>query len=171
MKRLILFVFAFIFWILLVWPFDPETGAVRFQDVAAGAAAALLAAAVMREITVRGFGRWLQPARYFWALVYLFVFVYYVVKANLDMAYRVLHPKMPIRPGIVKVRSSLRTPSGLTALANSITLTPGTLTVEALPDGVFYVHWINVRSTDGDEAARQILGRFEWFIKKIFEQP
>ena len=115
------------------------------------------------------FSRLLNPARYFWAAVYLVVFGYYVVKANLDVAYRVLHPSMPIRPGIVKVRSKLRSDSARTALANSITLTPGTLTVDITADGIFYVHWINVVSIEEEDAARQILGRFEWFIHKILE--
>jgi multicomponent Na+:H+ antiporter subunit E len=54
-------------------------------------------------------------------------------------------------------------------LGNSITLTPGTLSVDVRDDGVLMVHCINVRSLDEEEAARQILGRFEWFIDKIFE--
>jgi multisubunit Na+/H+ antiporter MnhE subunit len=54
-------------------------------------------------------------------------------------------------------------------LCNSITLTPGTLAVDIHDDGTMMVHWIYVRSLDEDEAARQIIGRFEWFIQRIFE--
>jgi len=85
------------------------------------------------------------------------------------VAYRVLHPAMPIRPGIVRVHSRLRTASARTALATSITLTPGTLTVDVTSDGVFYVHWIEVSTLDEQEAAKRIVGRFEWFIAKILE--
>jgi multicomponent Na+:H+ antiporter subunit E len=92
-----------------------------------------------------------------------------VVRANVDLAYRVLHPAMPIRPGIVRARTRLHTASARTLLANCITLTPGTLTIDIAVDGTFYVHWINVGSVDDEEATKAILGRFEWFIGRILE--
>jgi multicomponent Na+:H+ antiporter subunit E len=76
---------------------------------------------------------------------------------------------MPIRPGIVKIKSVLQSDTGKSALANSITLTPGTLTIDVTEDGWFYVHWLNVLSTDEEEAAKHVLRRFEWFIQRIFE--
>lgn len=169
MKKLVLFATSFLLWVLLVWPFNPASGAVRVQDVWVGLAVAALVALVMRELSVERYGRWLNPVRYCWALAYLFVFVYEVIKANVDVAYRVLHPALPINPGIVKVRTRLRTPEGRTALANSITLTPGTMTVDVTDDGFLYIHWINVRATDMEEASRRIIGRFEWFIERILE--
>ena len=78
---------------------------------------------------------------------------------------------MPIRPGIVKIKTSLTSESAITALANSITLTPGTLTVDLTDDGTLYVHWINVRSDDVDEATRMIARKFEYFLERIFEEP
>ncbi len=168
-KRIVLFAFVFVFWLLIVWPVAPSDGRLLWGDIAAGLVVAALVALVSREIVTQRFGRLLEPARYFWAAVYLFVFAYYVVKANLDVAYRVLHPAMPIRPGIVRAASKLRSASARTALANSITLTPGTLTVDITEDGTFYVHWINVLTVEQEEAAKQILGRFEWFIQRILE--
>ena len=98
------------------------------------------------------------------------------MKANLDVVYRALHPKMPIKPGIVKIKTNLKTESGITALANSITLTPGTLTVDLMDDGdpasrqtYLYVHWINVKTDDVEQATKLIARRFEWFLKRIFE--
>ena len=94
------------------------------------------------------------------------------MKANLDVVYRALHPKMPIKPGIVKIKTNLKTDSGITALANSITLTPGTLTVDLDrqgEDNFLYVHWINVKSSDLEQATRLIARRFEWFLERIFE--
>jgi multicomponent Na+:H+ antiporter subunit E len=84
------------------------------------------------------------------------------------VAYRVLHPKLPIEPGIVKVKTSLSTLTGRVALANSITLTPGTLTVDLTDDGYLYVHWINVRAVDVEEATRKIVKRFEPILKEVF---
>ena len=76
---------------------------------------------------------------------------------------------MPINPGIVKVKTRLKTESGITALANSITLTPGTLTVDVTDDGFLYVHWINVKAEDVEEATELIARKFEFFLEKIFE--
>jgi multicomponent Na+:H+ antiporter subunit E len=76
---------------------------------------------------------------------------------------------MPIHPGIVKIKTSLKSDSAITALANSITLTPGTLTVDVTDDGYLYVHWINVKATDTDEASKLIAQKFEYFIERIFE--
>jgi len=166
-KATVLFVVCLVLWILLVWPFGrgPAGGA----DVLAGVLAAGLTAAVMREISVTRVGRWLNPVRWFWAAVYLVVLAYYIVRANLDVAYRVLHPAMPIHPGIVKLKTRLKSDGARTLLANSVTLTPGTLSVDVRPDGSLYIHWINVRTTDPEEAAAQVLGRFERFISRIAE--
>ena len=76
---------------------------------------------------------------------------------------------MPINPGIVKVKTRLKTESGIAALANSITLTPGTLTVDVTDDGFLYVHWINVKAEDIEGATELIARKFEFFLEKIFE--
>jgi multicomponent Na+:H+ antiporter subunit E len=139
------------------------------QDLAVGAFVALSVTWVVGRRR-RGEGnRWLQPQRYLWAAIYAFVLAAYIVIANLEVAYRVLHPSMPIRPGIVKVKTRLRQPSARAALCNSITLTPGTLVVDLHRDGTLMVHWIYVRSEDEEIAAERIIGRFEWFIERIFE--
>ena len=168
-QRLVVFALTFVFWLLVVWPVAPSDGYLLWGDIGVGVVVAALVALVMRQIVTQRFSRLLDPVRYLWAGIYLAVFAYYVIKANVDVAYRVLHPALPIRPGIVKAHSKLRSASARTALANSITLTPGTLTVDLTDDGTLYVHWINVLTMEEEDAARRILGRFEWFIQKIFE--
>ena len=167
MNRLVLFVLLLLFWVMLTWPAD--FGPAYWQDLATGVAASLLVTWIMGGSSSEGFARWLQPHRYVWAFAYAFVLAAYVIKANIEVAYRVLHPAMPIRPGIVKIKTHLQRATARTALCNSITLTPGTLTVDIDNDGTMLVHWIYVRSLDENEAARQIIGRFEWFIERIFE--
>jgi multicomponent Na+:H+ antiporter subunit E len=169
LARLVLFGAAFAFWLLISWPVSQVDGHLLWGDIGAGVLAAALVALVMRDLVTSGFARLVDPLRYIWAALYLPVLAWYIFKANLDVAYRVLHPAMPIRPGIVRVHSRLRTASARTALATSITLTPGTLTVDVTSDGVFYVHWIEVSTLDEQEAAKRIVGRFEWFIAKILE--
>ena len=108
------------------------------------------------------------PRRFFWLLIYIPYYFYYVFKANLDVVYRVLHPDLPINPGIIKVRTTLTTDLAKTFLANSITLTPGTLTVDV--EGEYlYVHWINVTTKDMEVATERIIKRFENILRRIFE--
>ena len=162
MRRLIYFVLAFIIWMLLTWQIDA-------QVIIAGLIASAIVALLFHEILPKEHLVFISPIRIFWALVYVPVFFYYMIKANFDVVYRALHPKMPIKPGIVKIKTNLKTQSGITALANSITLTPGTLTVDLTDDGFLYIHWINVKSDDIEEATELIARRFEWFLQKIFE--
>ena len=167
MRRLIYFILALIIWILVAWPF--VDGKIDVQVLIAGVIAAAIVAILFHEILPKEHRVFISPVRIFWALVYVPVFFYYVIMANFDVVYRALHPKMPIKPGIVKIKTILKTESGITALANSITLTPGTLTVDLTDDGFLYVHWINVKSDDIEEATKFIAKRFEWFLKRIFE--
>ena len=168
-ERLVLFAIALVFWLLLVWPVSPIDGRLMVGDIGIGVLVAAFVALVMHEIIRVGFIRLVNPRSWFWLFVYGFVFFYYVIKGGLDVSYRVLHPRMPIRPGIVKIKSVLQTDTGRSALANIITLTPGTLTIDVTEDGWFYVHWLNVLSVDEEEAAQHVLRRFEWFIQRIFE--
>ena len=91
-----------------------------------------------------------------------------IVLANIDVLGRILKPQT-ISPRVFSIPVSKKTSLSQVIYANSITLTPGTLTVDMRRDGVFYVHWINVATVVEADAARQILGRFEWFIKRILE--
>lgn len=167
MRRLIYFVLAFVIWILLTWPVID--GKIDVQVVVAGLIASVIVSLLFHEILPKEHHIFISPVRIFWFVLYVPVFFYYVIKANLDVVYRALHPKMPINPGIVKIKTNLKSASGITALANSITLTPGTLTVDLTNDGYLYVHWINVKSEDVEEATQFIGQRFEWFLEKIFE--
>jgi multicomponent Na+:H+ antiporter subunit E len=166
MRRLIYFVIGFILWMLLTWPAD---GQIDREIVIAGLIAAAIVSLLFHEILPKEHHVFISPVRIFWAIVYIPVFFYYVLIANFDVVYRALHPQMPIKPGIVKVKTKLKSESGITALANSITLTPGTLTVDLTDDGYLYVHWINVKSDDVQQATEQIARKFEWFLEKIFE--
>jgi len=162
MRRIIYFVLAFITWLVLNWTLN-------VQFIIAGLIASAFVSILFHEMLPKEHHIFVSPVRIFWFLVYVPVFIYYMLMANFDVVYRALHPAMPIKPGIVKIKTNLKTDSGITALANSITLTPGTLTVDLTDDGYLYIHWINVKSADIEEATKQIAGTFEWFIKKIFE--
>jgi multicomponent Na+:H+ antiporter subunit E len=74
---------------------------------------------------------------------------------------------MPIKPGIVLIRTGLKSDTGKLVLANSITLTPGTLTMEVEGEHLL-IHWINVKSEDPEEATEFISKRFEPYLRGIF---
>jgi len=79
----------------------------------------------------------------------------------------VLNPKLPIKPGIVRIRTKLKSRLGRIILANSITLTPGTLTVETRDD-TFYIHWIDVSARNIEESTQVIVSKFEKYLEVIF---
>jgi len=160
-----MFLAAFVVWCLLSWP--PTA-----LQLVAGVAASLLAAAVMGRMFIVRHHLLSHPRRILtFVFHYVPVFTWELVKANFDVAYRVLHPALPINPGIVKMKTALRSDMGLTFLANSITLTPGTLTVDVdREQGILYVHWISVRGRDVESATSAIGGRFEPILRRIFEE-
>ncbi|MFH0764656.1 MAG: Na+/H+ antiporter subunit E [Candidatus Omnitrophota bacterium] len=162
-SRIALFVLAYAIWALLCW-------APTWQDLLAGLVIALFVAYLTGDLFPSRFGLLLDFKRYMWALYFIPVFLWECIKANVDVAYRVAHPDLPINPGIVKIRTGLKSEAALTFLANSITLTPGTMCVDIDKEkGVLYIHWINVKSKDVEEATRLIAGRFERILKEIFE--
>ena len=131
-----------------------------------GVLSAIVAAFGWRYFSQVGFSR-LTPKKFLYFIVYIPVFFWEMIKANFDVAYRVLHPRMPINPGVVLIKTGLKSDSGKLALANSITLTPGTLTMDVEGEGML-IHWINVKSTDTEEATRMISEKFERYLKRIF---
>ncbi|RQD64652.1 MAG: hypothetical protein D5R98_04625 [Desulfonatronovibrio sp. MSAO_Bac4] len=72
-------------------------------------------------------------------VMYLFWLALQIVKSGIFVAYLTLHPKMPINPMIVRFKSDLPNPLAKVILGNSITLTPGTLTVD-IKGSFFIVH-------------------------------
>jgi multicomponent Na+:H+ antiporter subunit E len=169
MRRAAVFIVSFLIWCLLAWPYSAEAGGLDWQIIVVGLVAAAVVALIFRDALARRPVLMLNPVRWFWALCYIPVFTYYCMKANLQVAYLVLHPAMPIKPGIVKVHTKLKSDTAIAALANSITLTPGTLTVDVGPDRELYVHWISVAATDEEAATKEIVERFEVFLARIFE--
>ena len=164
-------IIMFVIWLFISWPFDFIKKIMNWQTFYIG----LVVSLFVSFITIRYMSEIKYKSKKFnlmkivWFLYYIIVFLWLCLKANIDVAYRVLHPKLPINPGIVKVHTKLKNPIAIAALANSITLTPGTLTVDITEDGFMYIHWINVLSEDIDQATKYIVSSFENILLKIFE--
>lgn len=160
MKKSVLF---FIF-LLIIWIFLAGTDQ---QEIIIGAIISLLLTIIFySKATI--FSKFnLNPRSFLYLFIYIFIFSWELIKSNLDVAFRVIHPVIPINPGIVKVKTKLKSKLGRTILANSITLTPGTLTVETNGED-YYIHWIDVTSDDIEGATKQIVGKFEKYLEVIF---
>ena len=161
MRYLALFILTF----FLARPTRRET---PLCHLIVGASAALITSLIFARYFYNRLFKFLQVQRYFWFILYLIILIWECIKANFDVAYRVLHPSMPIKPGIVKVKLDLQSEFARAMLANSITMTPGTISVDIVGDDL-YVHWIYVSSEDPEQYSRKISGRFEKYIKKTFE--
>ncbi|MFH0763178.1 MAG: Na+/H+ antiporter subunit E [Candidatus Omnitrophota bacterium] len=162
-SRIVTFFVSYALWLLLSFSLD-------WQHIITGAFVALIVALVMGDMFTERPRNWLNPSRYGWFAVYVFVFAWECIKANLDVACRVVSPKLPINPGIVKVKTILKSEASLAFLANFITLTPGTLSVDVdQAGGYLYIHWIDVKSRDIEGASRIIVSKFEKILKEVFE--
>jgi multicomponent Na+:H+ antiporter subunit E len=159
-EQAVLFATLFLFWILL-------NGSVSQDVLLVGAIAAFVIALMFRG----GLGVFselrLTPRALVTSVFYVFYFLKELVKSNLKLASIVLSPALPVSPGIVKVRTRLKSPMGRLLLTNSITLTPGTLTVDLVGEWL-YVHWVTVESDDVDAATASIVAGFERYLEVMY---
>lgn len=95
-------------------------------------------------------------------IVYASVLLVEIIKANVSITRLVLSPQLDVEPCIVKFRTGLKTEAARTALANSITLTPGTITV-SLEGNTLLVHALDREIANGLEGSifERLLSRME----------
>lgn len=110
----------------------------------------------------RDFKGWIRETGRF--IQYLPWLLYQVVIANFHVVYLALHPKMPIEPRIVRYKSGLKNELALVVFANSITLTPGTITAD-IADGEYVVHALSKKTADD-----LLSGDMEKRVARIFEE-
>ena len=131
-------ILLFAFWVLL-------SGKLDAFHLGMGAASAAAIAWATRPLFVLppvigpGAGAPFAPGLVVRFLLFLPWLLWQIVIASLQVAWVVLHPRMPIGPRLVKVRSPLPHTLARLTLANSITLTPGTVTLDVEGDE-FLVH-------------------------------
>jgi len=169
MKKITLFIIMFLTW--TAFSLGMKDGGLFIDEwsLFAGILASLAAAMIFGQTFTENPKKFYQPERYFWFIVFLVVFAGWAFVGAMEVVYSVFHPKLPIKPGIVKIKTGLRSNSGITVLCNSITLTPGTLCVDLTDDGYIYVHWGNVKTQDPEKAKKLIVHGLEEILKKVFE--
>ncbi len=162
-SRITVFFLSLLFWLLL-------TDIKVMQEVLIGIVVSVIVSMVAGHMLVTNKKSSSIIRRLKGLIIYLLKFIWEMIKANIHVAYIVLHPSLPINPGIIKIKTKLKNDSALTLLANSITLTPGTLTIDVNKNkGDLYIHWIDVTTTDSVEATNRIGGRFEKTLSEVFE--
>ncbi|HEX2276671.1 MAG TPA: Na+/H+ antiporter subunit E [Candidatus Tectomicrobia bacterium] len=94
------------------------------------------------------------------------VFFKELIKANLSVLKVVISPRLRVRSGVIAVPTELRNDVALTLLANMITLTPGTLTLDISPDRRYlFVHTLNL--DDPEDVKREIRMAFEVYLQEL----
>ena len=147
------------------------TGSVSIYDLATGFIVAVVVGVLFSNITLSNATKALDPRRWYYLLRYAArYFTIDETMAHVDVIKRILNPRMPVNPAIVKVPYNVETDYAKTCTACSITNTPGTVVVE-IDDNekVFYVHWIDAKTLEPGKARESISKIFEEYSKKIFD--
>jgi multicomponent Na+:H+ antiporter subunit E len=153
--------------VLLTFLWFAANSSVAFETLVTGT----LISALLAWLFTRKSGAWrdirFSPRRAYHFVLYTGVFVIELVRANISLMRCVFAPRIVIKPGIVRIKTKLKSRVGRLALANSIGLTPGSLVIEIKGEDLF-IHWLDVRTTDTDEATRAIAGAFEKHLGETF---
>lgn len=156
----IIFIILLVFWILM-------SNSLALQSLLAGLVISLVIALVL-SARLRVFSELnLSPKALAYTIVYGFVFLKELILSNLDVALRVISPRLPINPGIVEAKTSLKSPMARMILANSITLTPGTFTVEMKEDTLF-IHCIDIKSENIQDVTQRVVRKFEKYLEVMY---
>lgn len=156
----------------LVWLGLTYSPGMPWRDFAVEAMVGLLITLIISLLS-RSFIRVEHPSRKYTLggighlIAYFCVLAIEIIKANMNMARIVLSPSLPVRPGIVRIKTSLRSSMGKLLLSNSITLTPGTITLNVDGNNMF-IHWVEVKKGSPEERGEVIKGSFERHLKEVF---
>lgn len=166
------FILSYLFWVLFLMQ-DFNILKLGSQELIVGAIVAIVVSYFSSLFFAREDGVWLfKKFRFVNLIIFIPVYAWELIKANFDVAMKALSPKLDINPGIVKITTDLNSDYGLSMLSNCITLTPGTITMDIYEEddkNVLYIHWIDAKTENTEEASEIIKGRFEYFTRRIFK--
>ncbi len=167
-KMILTWIIILIFWFIV-------SGEFYWQNMLVGGIVALIISSFMYEnltddLRCRGsLVRKILFLSFIQIPQYIFIMIFQVVESNFRVAKHAIF--LDIDPGIIRIETDLRSETGTTLLSNSITLTPGTLTIDVskkLDKTYLYVHWIDVKTLNMKKAGDEIKGDVERWLKKIF---
>ena len=150
-----------IFWsILLLGMWIVLTGNLHMPNILVGVGISFSIALLYTKMFKHANFEFINP---FWFSVYLWVLAKNLILSNLQITKRTLSPNMHLAPAIVCVKTNLKSKWKKLLLANSISLTPGTLTLD-IKDDMLYIHIIECKDI---EKKQEISREFEEVITKI----
>lgn len=155
-------------WALSFLVYVVFSGSVSGYDIVTGALVSVLVSALttpllQRHGSIRGVKGLIKLIQF--GVRYAFVDE---VRAHADLVRRIYHPLLPMRPAFVKIPvKEAKTPLGVTLIANSITNTPGTVTVD-VGEGWLLVHWLDARVVEPEEAREAVSKVFESYAREVF---
>jgi multicomponent Na+:H+ antiporter subunit E len=147
-------IIMFAFWILL-------SGEFTFVLILSGIISSLLVSYWSHDLLIGNADMKLEMIRTIRFIRYLPWLLWQITLSSLDLTYRTLHPRMPIDPRMISIKNDYKTDMGMVTLANSITLTPGTVTIEVNRDE-FIIHAIGAESAES-----LISGKMQAKVMKI----
>lgn len=154
-------------WLLLTFVWIAISSSLAIESVATGT----VISAAMAYVFARKFEIWrgirFSPQRFYHFILYTGVFLVELVRANINMMRYVYAPRIDVDPGVVKVKIGLKSPIGRLALANSISLTPGSLVLDMSVEELT-VHCLDMRTIDATDPSRTIARPFEKHLEKSF---
>jgi multicomponent Na+:H+ antiporter subunit E len=146
------------------------SGSVSVYDIVTGIIIAVVAGLLFSEILIAKASKSLNLIRFGYLVKYAFYYFFVAeVLAHLDVIKRILNPKMPINPGIVRVPYEVSTDYAVVGVANSIINTPGTVVIDLDEEKkLYYVHWIDVATQEPAKCRSAICESFEKYLTKVF---
>ena len=146
------------------------SGSTSVYDAITGIIISVIAGVLFSEILVTNVSKSLNPMRLGQLVRYAFYYFFVAeVLAHKDVIKRILDPKMPINPGIVRVPYQVSGDYAVVGVANSIINTPGTVVIDLDEEKkLYYVHWIDVTTQEPEKCRAAICESFEKYLSKVF---
>lgn len=146
------------------------TASLTLQELLVGGICATFVSLLSYKLFTKRPFEMIHPKRIAYFLAYIPMYILAEIKSHLNVAYRIIHPNLPIKPSIVKIPTEFKSDIGMTALANSITMTPGTLTVDLSEENSdLYVHWINTQYEQEKEIKKGIVNPYGKYLEEGLE--
>jgi multicomponent Na+:H+ antiporter subunit E len=146
------------------------SGSFSIYDLITGMAIAVVAGVLFSEILVTNAPKSVNLVRLGYLIKYAFYYFFVAeVLAHWDVIKRILNPKMPINPGIVRVPYEVSGDYAVASVAGSIINTPGTVVIDLNEEKkLYYVHWIDVATQEPAKCRSAICESFEKYLSKVF---
>lgn len=163
-RKLVLFFITYLVWCLLNWVPD-------WQHLVIGIFAATLISVATGDLFIHRPHIAFHIDRYFYFIFCYFpLFLWELIKANAISAVSIIKPSPHTNSGIIKIKTSLKSDTALTFLANSISMSYGLLTVDIDKDNsLLYVYCLNLNTEDREATVRPVFSRFENILSKVFD--